>query len=431
MRTSARLCMASAMLSVLFLTSHATVAGHHSAPDSEPVRAWNQLALQTVRTLRLSDAQAARLYAMVNVAMYDAVNGIVSRRGNDDRRPALVPGEHAPAHGDLEIAAAAAAHAVLAGEYPSLIDLYNQQLQEDRRGGRGSAGQEWGAWVGAQVRALRANDGSTPVETQPGSTAPGHFRASWSGVQFRNLRPFGVQNSTPYFGAGHPPLDSYRYAAAFAEVKLLGNAAIPDDTALATYNFWSLGAGTSQPPGAWIQVALAVAERSSLRLPDMTRLFALLSMALSDTVAPTVMTKYQFHFWRPATAIQEADTDGNMFTDADPSWAPRAGGIGTSPEYWSGHSIFSGAAAGVLAAFYCADDIPFELSTDSGAGEVRRYARFSDAATEAGLSRVLGGIHFQFSNIEALAKGRAIAAEIVANKLLKRRGQTHFGQCPL
>ena len=97
----------------------------------------------------------------------------------------------------------------------------------------------------------------------------------------------------------------------------------------------------------------------------MARLFALLGMALSDTVAPTVMTKYVYHSWRPATAILEAHTDGNAHTESDPAWSPRAGGIGTSPEYWSGHSTFSAAGAATLAAFYCADDIPFELTTDS------------------------------------------------------------------
>lgn len=78
-------------------------------------------------------------------------------------------------------------------------------------------------------------------------------------------------------------------------MKLLGNAAIPDDAALATFTYWSLGTGTSQPPGAWVQVALAVTAESPLPLPEMVRLFALLSMAMSDTVAPTVMTKFVHH----------------------------------------------------------------------------------------------------------------------------------------
>src|SRR5262245_1652981 len=397
--------------------------------DPDPVRVWNELALTTVRTLRLSDAQAARLYAMVNVAMYDAVNGILTRRGKpESRHQALVSDDTAPPSGNPFVAVAAAAHAVLAGEHPSLVATYDSQLTLDLM--YGQAGREWGAWVGAQVRALRTGDGSTPNESQPGSTGPGQFPISWSGVQFRNLRPFAIASAAPYVGSGPPALDSLQYAAAFAEVKVQGSAAIANDAAMANYTFWSLGAGTSQPPGAWIQVALSVTAQSPLPLPEKARLFALLGMALSDSVAPTVMSKYVYHAWRPATAILGAGTDGNANTEADASWLPRAGGPGTSPEYWSGHSAFSGAGSAMIAAFYCADDIPFALTTDSANGEVRQYASFSQAAAEAGQSRLDGGLHFRFSDRDAQVAGRAIAAEIAATALLRRNGQTHFGRCP-
>jgi PAP2 superfamily protein len=339
------------------------------------------------------------------------------------------------AHGDLHAAAAAAAHAVLAGEFPDQAPRYDLQLAIDLTGGGGrgrdSAGREWGAAVGARVRAARANDGSTPNETQPAGTGPGVFRAAWSGVQFRNLLPFGIRDSSVYVGSGPPALDSLDYAAAFAEVKLVGSAAIPDDGKLATFQFWSLAAGTSQPPGAWIQTALAVTSENCLELEEMARLFALLSIAMVDTVAPTTMTKFLYRHWRPATAIREADTDGSPYTDADPTWAPRAGGIGTSPENWSGHSSFSAAAAVVLAGFYCADNIPFSLTTDSApGGEARTYPSFSASANEAGRSRVVGGIHFEFSNQAGFGSGRGVAAEILATRLLRRSGPTHFGQCP-
>src|SRR5262249_1011174 len=85
----------------------------------------------------------------------------------------------------------------------------------------------------------------------------GQFRATWSGTQFRNLLPFAIADPKVYVSPGPPDLTSLDYAAAFAEVKLLGNAAIPDADKFATFQFWSLGAGTDQPPGAWIQIALA------------------------------------------------------------------------------------------------------------------------------------------------------------------------------
>ena len=81
---------------------------------------------------------------------------------------------------------------------------------------------------------------------------------------------------------------------------------LPDADKLATFQHWSLGSGTSQPPGAWIQVGLAFTAAHPLALPEQVRLFALTSMAMADTVAPTVMTKFIFHLWRPTTAIHPA-----------------------------------------------------------------------------------------------------------------------------
>jgi hypothetical protein len=408
----------------------------HAAAPPDPVRSWNGLALQTVRAKSASDAQAARLYAMVNVAMYDAVNGIIVRTEDEGRASALVL-PTGIAKGDQSAAAAAAAHAVLAGEYPDLkASMYDPQLASDLaalgKGGKITSGQAWGAYVGGKVRDARASDGSTPNETQPAGSGPGQFRAAWSGVQFRNLAPFAIADSSVYVGHGPPALTSLDYAGAFAEIKIIGNAANADSGKLATFQYWSLGGGTSQPPGAWVQVAVGVVAGNSL--PEQCRLLALVSMAMADTVAPTFMSKFVYRHWRPATAIREADTDGNSLTDPDPSWNPRAGGIGTSPEYWSGHSSFSAAAAATLAGFFCADNISFTLTTDSATTfglPARSYPSFSAAANEAGLSRVVGGIHFRFSNEEGLAAGRAIAREILANKLLRRHGPTHFGECPL
>ncbi|HET6150929.1 MAG TPA: vanadium-dependent haloperoxidase [Polyangia bacterium] len=413
----------------------AAVAGENFS--GAVVRAWNDVAISTVRIKSASDAQAARLYAMVDAAIYDAVNGIASRHSGpgNDRRHALVPPSGAPPHGHPVAAAAAAAHAVLVGIYPDQAAVFDSQLAADlaplQPNSRVSAGQAWGAAVGAAVLTARAADGSSPAETQPAGTGPGVFRAAWSGVQFRNLAPFAIANPAVYVGAGPPSLTSLDYAAAFAEIYLLGNAAIPDADKLATYNYWSLGGGTSQPPGAWLQVARAVS--SSLDLERTARLFALVSMALADTVAPTYMTKFIFRFWRPTTAIREADTDGNPNTNPDVNWSARAGTVGGTPEYWSGHSSFSAAAATILAGFFCNDDIPFTLVTDSAPGGLARsYPSFSAAAAEAGRSRVVGGIHFEIDgNQEGLRAGRAIGSEVLKTSLLLKKGMTHFGACPL
>ena len=213
---------------------------------------------------------------------------------------------------------------------------------------------------------------------------------------------------------------------------MLGNNAIPDSAKLNQFSFWNLPSGSSQPAGAWLQIAIAVTNARPQLLPDMVRLFALLSMAMADTVAPTYMTKFTYRFWRPTTAIREADTDGNSNTTADTGWTSRALSVGGTPEYWSGHSTFSAAAGEALTLFFCNDAIAFSFASDSAPGGTpRSYPSFSNAVDDAGRSRIVGGLHFEFSNREALAAGRAIAREIAAGKLLRSSGPTHFGQCPL
>jgi PAP2 superfamily protein len=403
--------------------------------QGDVVRTWNDLALKTVRAKSASDAQAARLYAMVNVAMYDAVNGLATKGRR--REAALVSPAHG-ADGDPSTAAAGAAHDVLVGLYPDQAGIYDAQLATDlsaaKSRGQAAHGREWGGRVADGVLAARANDGSSPPETQspPAVLQPGDFPASWSGVQFRNLKPFAIADPDVYVSPGPPSLDSLDYAAAFAEVKLLGNAAIPDPAKSATFQFWSLGNGTDQPPGAWLQLAQTVSASRSLSLEDTARLFALESMAMADTVAPTYKTKFVYHSWRPTTAIRQADSDGNPNTTQDATWSARAGSVGSSPEHWSGHSSFSAAAATTLAGFFCSDHIPLTLVTDSSPGaQPRTYSSFSEAATEAGRSRVFGGLHFEFSNQAGLGAGRGIGAEVLSKKLLLKREPTHNGDCPL
>jgi hypothetical protein len=415
------------------------------APSIDPISIWNEQALATVRAKNAIDAQAARLYAMVNIAMYDAVNGIESRHEKkDNRAAALVDPTGAPSDGDIYAAAVAAAHAVLVGEYPDRAPIYDAQKNSDlaalKQDDKAKKGAQWGANVGAQVLAARANDGSTPIEPpQPPGVGPGQFRSNFNNPQFRNLRPFGIADSSVYYGEGPAPLPSLDYAAAFDVVKIQGkttpNTGSPEENAqrLSTFQFWALGNNSSQPPGAWIQVALAVLGNHPLELPEATRLLALETIAMADTVAPTFMTKFIFHHWRPTTAIREANTDGNDLTDQETGWTSR-GGVGGTPEYWSGHSSFSAAAAAVLAGFFCDDNISFTLALPAADGmgqPPRTYSSFSAAAEEAGISRIYGGLHFPFSNSDGLAAGRAIAREILANKLLLLKGETHFGQCPL
>ncbi len=413
-----RAIAAAVLVASIALPATRAVASPPAAHNGDVVRAWNGVALDTVRRNSAGDAQAARLYAMVNAAIFDAVNGL---QPTSRQRTAAIVEPEAGTNGDERAAAAAAAHGVLTALYGADAGYFDAQLAHDLASvhapGQAKHGRAWGERVANGVVAARANDGSSPPETQPGSSAIGEFSAPWPGAQFRRLAPFVIADSAVYVGTSKPALTSAAYAAAFNEVKTVGNLAIPDDDARDTYRFWALGGGTTQPPGAWVQVAQAVSAAESLSLVDTARLFALETIAMVDTVAPTFATKYLHHFWRPNSAINRADFDGNPDTIADPLWKPRAGTNGSSPEHWSGHSSFSSSAAAVLAAFF-GDDTSFTLTTDQATPETRHYDSFSDAAREAGRSRVLGGIHFEFSNVAGLEAGRAIASEVLGRALL-------------
>jgi membrane-associated phospholipid phosphatase len=418
------------MLSLVGAVLATPVSAQPVAPGSESIGEWNRLALNAVRLKRASDADAGRLYAMLNVAIYDSVNGI---RGRAARAPALVP-ESGPGEADPQAAAVSAAHTVMVALDPDRTTLYDDTLAADlagiRSGHHRDAGVAWGQHVGELVVAARADDGSTPVESQPAGSGPGKFPSAWSGVQYRNVRPFAVGDATRFVLGPPPALDSLDYAAGFAEVALLGNAAIAAPDKLATFQYWSLPAGSDQPPGEWVKVALTVAAVRHQSLNDAARLLALLTMAEADTTVATVGTKFAHQHWRPAQAIPGADLDGNPLTVADPTWRPRGGNAG-SPEWISGHSSYSGAAATVLAGFFCTDAIGFDLVTDTAPGGTpRSYAGFSAAAAEAGRSRVFGGLHFEFSNQAGLRLGHDVAADVLAHSLLLTRGDTHFGACP-
>lgn len=193
-------------------------------------------------------------------------------------------------------------------------------------------------------------------------------------------------------------------------MRLLGAA----DSALRTAEqteialFWADGAGTYTPPGHWVAIANQVAAAQGLGGGAAARLLAVLEVALADASIACWDAKYAHGFWRPVTAIREAGADGNPATTADPGWTPLLA-TPNHPEYVSGHSTYSGAAAAVLTAFL--GEVPFTTTGHGLPGVTRGFDGFAEAAAEAGRSRIYGGIHFEFSNQDGQALGRAVAAQ--------------------
>jgi hypothetical protein len=116
------------------------------------------------------------------------------------------------------------------------------------------------------------------------------------------------------------------------------------------------------------------------------------------------------------TAIRNGHTDHNDATVPDPNWISL---IVTPPfpDYTSGHSTFSGAAATVLALFFGTDHIAFVTGSDFLPGVFRSFSSFSAAAHEAALSRLYGGIHYRSANNDGLTSGMAVGMWTFRNYL--------------
>jgi hypothetical protein len=207
---------------------------------------------------------------------------------------------------------------------------------------------------------------------------------------------------------GPPPaLTSAEYAAAFNEVKDIGAlnslSRTADQTASAL--FWDVANG-----GTWIRVGLTIAEDEGYDTLKLASAFATLSTGLADAAIEGFGAKYEYRLWRPVTAIQLGDTDGNDATTADPNWAPLFA-TPAHPSYISTHSDFSGAGASILSAFF-GDDESFTFSI---AGESRTFSSLSQAELDAANSRLWGGIHFRFDNDAGLELGRNVGARVLAS----------------
>jgi PAP2 superfamily len=423
------------------------VAAPAEARSSDAVAAWNANASKAARAACISPVDnplhESRMYAMTHVAIHDALNAI-------DRRSepyALDP--RAPRRTSPDAAVAAAARDVLVpllGQIPppfppacgaagvaSVEADYTTALAEIPDGRSKTRGIEIGRAAAAAILALRAADGAdTPliVEDYPQGTEPGHYRFTPAtpfafAPGWAEVTPFVLRDSSQFRPGPPYEVASRRYTADFNEVKRLGGDGVTtrsdrsaEQTEIA--RFW-----VESSPLQWNRIARTVSASAGLDPWQQARLFALLNMSLADGYVGSFETKYRYDYWRPVTAIRTADSDGNPKTSADPTWTPLVT-TPPIPDYDSAHSVQGGAASGVLKRFFgtdrfgfttCSLTLPAGDTCDDESPVVRRYARFSQAARENGLSRILVGFHFRKAVEEGIEHGAKIADRAVSNFL--------------
>lgn len=358
---------------------------------------------------------AGRNVALVAVAMFDALNAITPRY-----RSYRVP-PPAPTGASAELAAAAAAHYLLARMYPEQAPELDAALQAAQAAVADSAARARGVALGERIAAALwqecQSDGSDAANIYRPLTTAGAYVPTMLPVatSWGNVRPFVLQAGNQFRPAPPYALSSVQWAADYNEVKRLGaksgSARNAEQTQIA--NFWAFVG-----PGTYMPVARQVATARRLGPLESARLFAIAAMAAADALIAVFDAKYAFGFWRPITAIRNGDQDGNDATERDPAWEPL---ISTPlhPEYPCAHCITQTAVATALSALY-GDSVSFALTSPSAPGVTRRYNRLSEYSAEVLNARVYDGVHYRTSGEVGSAMGRQIGTYVVEHALTAR-----------
>ena len=147
-----------------------------------------------------------------------------------------------------------------------------------------------------------------------------------------------------------------------------------------------------------------------LDLSANARFFALLSMAGMDAYVAAWDAKFAYNFWRPVTAIRQADSDGNPATIGDPAWLPLAT-TPPFPDYVSGHTTYTGAFVQVLERLFGDDPVTYTLMNPNVPldEQLRPYNSIGELSDEMIEARILAGIHFRTADRDGDRLGRQVA----------------------
>jgi hypothetical protein len=402
-------CTAVLVLTPLGATSTATAATTAGGPTV--ISDWNALAVTTFGADPTKVPQETPLYVgYVQAAVYNAVVGIEGRY-KPYRFNARAP------HGtSAQAAAVAAAHKVLVTYSPyaqaTLDAAYATSLAQIPDGKAKTRGVAFGIFAADNLIAMRTNDGrNAPVLfTQP--PAPGVWRPTppaflpmavpWMG----GVTPMLVRSGGQFGEPGPPPaLTSAHYTRDFAEVKALGSATSTARTLeqTSTALFFSGNAA--------VQFNAALRDQMTVRhlnIVDAARMFAAVDMSEADAVIAAWHAKYLYGFWRPITAINLADTDGNPATTADPSWTPLLT-TPPYPDYVSGYSTLTGAFTRALANTLDTRHLQLTLISTAVPGAVRNYDSGKTLRNDVVDARVWLGIHFRFADTAGVEMGQRVA----------------------
>jgi hypothetical protein len=343
---------------------------------------------------------AVRTMAIVQVSVFEAANAITRRYPTSRVKITAVPGA------TVDAAVAAATRTALLKLMPAqqaAIDAdYQAALRSLPDGPAKSDGIAVGEQAAAAVVAACANDGAVAPNTYRPHTTAGVYVPTMSPAvpHWGKRRPW-VMTSGDQFRPGPPPgLTSDVWKRDFAEIKALGGKErtqrTPEQTAIA--QFWE-----ATGPVVYWPVARSVATAPGRDVTDNARLLAVAAMAMDDALIAVFDAKYAFDFWRPVTAIRNAEGDAR-----DPGWTPF---IDTPmhPEYPCAHCIVSASLGAVLQAEIGAGPTPKLSSSSPTAGSaVRTWSTVGDFVQAVAVARIYDGVHYRYSTEVGTAMGQKV-----------------------
>jgi hypothetical protein len=372
---------------------------------------WNENTV-TVVTPRMAPAAGQRVVAIVQTAMFDAVNSIERRY-----QPYLVQFPAAPT-ASREAAAASAAGTVLTGLVPhaeaqvkSLVASYLASMPNSEAKSKGI---ELGQMVASKHLEARLHDGSDAPDSYRYKTKPGVYvpTAITTSSTWANVKPFALTSASQFRPQPPVSLASEEWATDYNEIKDFGGKTSAKRSQRQTEDghFWLITGPQSTEPVVR-QIVLA----KQMNLIDTARFMAVTAVAGADAAIAVFDAKYHYEFWRPITAIRNGDEDENPATERDPTWQP-IDNTPMHPEYPCAHCIISGAVATAIEAQLGTADIPeVTMASPTAPGATHRWTNIRDYNNEVSQARIWAGFHYRFSTRVGQDMGRKIGKYVVKN----------------
>src|SRR5262245_28785935 len=405
--------------------------------QADVVLKWNEIAVKTMIQGGQSPFGQARVAAIVQLAVFEAVNAITGDYEPYDRKPYVGIGMTAPVGASLDAAAATAAYRVLKTYFaaaPDIDQAYVDSLAAIPNGLAKTSGIAVGEAAAAAMIKVRVGDGSSPPQTSPvGLPGPGVWQVTLppgcaagatggANYQWQNVIPFGVPDVVAFRPDPPPSLTSSEFTKDYNEVKSVGSVNSterPQDRSDVA-RFYA----ASSPTLVFNMALRQVATAEGRSISDNARALALLNMATNDSLVASFSTKYHYNFWRPENAIRFLGDYGNPKTPPDPGYVPF---ITTPcfPSYPSNHASGSNGAAEILRRVYGEGGHTISITNPLSAPIANLqfdYSTFNEVCDDVDDARVYGGIHYRFDQVAGNRLGREIATYVYKHNLRKANG---------